>query len=93
MTSSTYNDSSEEINNKDANFKIGYIVRILKHKNIFAKGYTPSWSEEVFVIRKDKNMLLMILMGKKLLVFLRKRFSKKKLKRVYNWKSYQEKIW
>ena len=84
MTSSTYNDSSEEINNKDANFKIGCIVRILKHKNIFAKGYTPSWSEEVFVIRKDKNMLLMILMGKKLLVFLRKRFSKKKLKRVYN---------
>ena len=30
-------------------------VRISKYKNIFAKGYTPSWSEEVFVIKKDKN--------------------------------------
>ena len=25
---------------------------ILKYKNIFAKGYTPNWSEEVFVIKK-----------------------------------------
>ena len=24
-------------------------------KNIFAKGYTPNWSEEVFVIKKIKN--------------------------------------
>ena len=30
-------------------------VRISKYKNIFAKGYTPSWSEEVFVIKKVKN--------------------------------------
>ena len=30
-------------------------VRISKYKNIFAKGYTPSSSEEVFVIKKDKN--------------------------------------
>ena len=35
------------INNKDPKFKIGNIVRISKHKNIFAKGYTPNWSEEV----------------------------------------------
>ena len=26
-----------------------------KYKNIFAKGYTPIWSEEVFVINKIKN--------------------------------------
>ena len=26
-----------------------------KYKNIFAKGYTPNWSEEVFVIEKVKN--------------------------------------
>ena len=25
----------------------------LKYKNIFAKGYTPYWSEEVFVIKKN----------------------------------------
>ena len=24
-------------------------------KNIFPKGYTPNWSEEVFVIKKVKN--------------------------------------
>ena len=24
-------------------------------KNIFAKGYTPNWSEEVFMIKKVKN--------------------------------------
>ena len=31
------------------------ILRISKYKNIFAKGYTPNWSEEIFVIRKVKN--------------------------------------
>ena len=29
-----------------------------KCKNIFAKGYTPNWSEKVFVISKTKNTLL-----------------------------------
>ena len=43
-------DFSKEINNKDRKFKIGDIVRISKYKNIFAKGYTQNWSEEVFVI-------------------------------------------
>ena len=23
--------------------------------NIFAKGYTPNWSEEIFVVKKIKN--------------------------------------
>ena len=27
-------------------FKVGDHVRILKYKNIFAKGYAPSWSEK-----------------------------------------------
>ena len=48
-------DSSKEINNKDPKFKIGNIVRISKYKNIFAKGYTPNWFEDVFVIKKVKN--------------------------------------
>ena len=30
-------------------------MKISKYKNIFAKGYTPNWSEEVFVIKKIKN--------------------------------------
>ena len=40
---------------KDPKFKVGDHVRISKYKNIFAKGYTPNWSEEVFVINKIKN--------------------------------------
>ena len=30
-------------------------VRISKYKNIFAKGYPPNWSEEVFVVSGIKN--------------------------------------
>ena len=26
-----------------------------KYKNIFAKGYTPNWSEEAFVIKEVKD--------------------------------------
>ena len=55
VKSNTYTDSSKEINNKYTKFKIGNIVRISKYKNIFAKGYTPNWSEVVFVIKKVKN--------------------------------------
>ena len=32
-------------------FKVGDRVRISKYKNIFAKGYMPNWSEEVFVTK------------------------------------------
>ena len=52
---STYIDSSKEINDEDPKFKIADIVRISKYKNIFAKGYIPNWSGEVFVIKKVKN--------------------------------------
>ena len=50
-------NSSKEINDKNPKFKVGDNVRISKHKNVFAKGYTPNWSEEVFVIKKVKNAL------------------------------------
>ena len=91
VKSSTYIDSSKEINNKDPKFKIGDIVRISKHKNIFAKGYLLNWSEEVFVINKVKNLLpwtysvdffrglLVILKAKKLL----ERFTKKNCKKQF----------
>ena len=52
---STYIDYSKEITIKDPKFKFGYIVRIRKYKNSFAKGYVPNWSEEVFVVTKVKN--------------------------------------
>ena len=50
----TYIDFKTKVNDKDPKFKAGDHVRISKYKNIFAKGYTPNWSEEVFV-SKIKN--------------------------------------
>ena len=50
-----YIDFEKNSNDKDPKFKVGDHVRISKYKNIFAKGYTPNWSEEVFVISKIKN--------------------------------------
>ena len=51
----TYINTDREVNDKGPKFKVGDHVRISKYKNIFAKGYTPNWSEEVFVIKKVKN--------------------------------------
>ena len=51
----TYIGFKKEVNNKDPKFKVGDHVRISKYKNMFAKGYTPNWSAEVFVISKIKN--------------------------------------
>ena len=55
VTDNTYVNSKKEVNDKDPKFKVGDHVRISKYKNIFAKGYTPNWSEEVFVVNKIKN--------------------------------------
>ena len=55
VKSSTYVDSSKEINDKDPKFKIWDTVNISKSKNILAKGSTPNWSEQIFVIKKIKN--------------------------------------
>ena len=51
----TYIDFEKEVNDKDPKFKVGDHVRISKYKNIFTKGYTPNWFEEVFVIKKVNN--------------------------------------
>ena len=42
----------DEHNEKDSRFKVGDRVRISKFKNIFAKGYTPNWSTEIFIVDK-----------------------------------------
>ena len=47
----TYIDFGKEVNGNDPKFKVGDYVRISKYKSIFAEGYTPDWSEEVFVIK------------------------------------------
>ena len=51
----TYVDFKKEVNDKDPKFKVGYHVRISKYKNIFAKGHTPNWFEEVFIVSKIRN--------------------------------------
>ena len=42
----------DEHNEKDRRFKVGERVRISKFKNIFAKGYSPNWSKEIFIVNK-----------------------------------------
>ena len=51
----SYFDFGIENNERDPKFKVEDYVRIPKHKNISAKGYTPNRSEEVFVIEKVQN--------------------------------------
>ena len=51
----TYINIGKQVNDKDPKFKVGDHVRISKYKNIFAKGYTPNWSEENIVITEIKN--------------------------------------
>ena len=51
----TYIDFKKEVNDKNPKFKVGDHVSISKCKNIFAKGYLPNWSEEIFIIKKIKN--------------------------------------
>ena len=51
----SFPEYNEESNEKDAKFKAGDHVTISKYKNIFAKGYAPNWSEEMFVVKKVKN--------------------------------------
>ena len=55
VTSDSYTEQNEDFIKKDPKFKVGDHVKISKYKNIFAKGYAPKWSEEVFVVIKIKN--------------------------------------
>ena len=48
----------DEYNEKDSRFKVGDRVRISKFKNIFAKGYTPNWSKEIFIVNKIYDTVL-----------------------------------
>ena len=55
VTDIKYIEYSEETSKKSPKFKVSDNVRISKDKNIFAKGYTPNWSEEVFVVNRVHN--------------------------------------
>ena len=45
----------DEHNKKSARYNVGDRVRISKFKNIFAKGYTPNWSREIFIVNKTND--------------------------------------
>ena len=51
----TFINIAKEVKDNDPKCKVGDHVRISKYKTIFVKGYTPNWSEEVFVIKEIKN--------------------------------------
>ena len=48
-------DFAKEVNDNAPKLNVGDHVKISKYKIIFSKGYTPNWSEDVFVIKKIKN--------------------------------------
>ena len=47
----------DEHNEKDSTCKVGDRVRISEFKNIFAKGYTPNWSIEIFIVDKINDLV------------------------------------
>ena len=55
ITSDSYAEYNEDSNKKDPKLKVGDYIKISKYKNIFAKWYSPNWSEEACVVSKTKN--------------------------------------
>ena len=58
VTSDSYAKYNEDSDEKDPKFKVVDHVTISKNKNIFAKGYTHNWSEEVLLLAKLKIQFL-----------------------------------
>ena len=57
VKSDSFAEYNKEIDEKNLKFKVGDHVRISKFKNVFAKGYGPNLSEEIFVVKKTQKML------------------------------------
>ena len=55
VKSDYFAEYNEESNEKEPKIKVGDHVKISKFENVFAKGYTPNWSEETFAVNKIKN--------------------------------------
>ena len=55
IKSGSHAEQDVDSNANNPKFKIGKHVKTSKYKNVFAKGYVPHWSEEVFVININKN--------------------------------------
>ena len=55
VTYDSYAEYNEDSNVTKPKFKVHNRVRISKYKNIFAKGCTQNWSEEVFIVSKTQD--------------------------------------
>ena len=55
VKNNTYINIGKDVNDKDPKFKVDDYIRISKYKNIFAKGYNPNCSGEIFVIKEIEN--------------------------------------
>ena len=55
VKSRIYIDFNKENIKECPKYKVADHVRILKYKNIFARGYVPNCFEEDFVTKKVKN--------------------------------------
>ena len=53
--SDSFAEYNEESDKKDIKIKASDNFRISRFKNVFSKGYTPNWSEEIFIVKKIKN--------------------------------------
>ena len=90
VTSDSYAEYNEDSNEKDPKFKVGDHVRTSKYKNVFAKGYTQNWLEDVFVISKIKDTVtwtyvISDLNGEPITgIFYKKEFQKNYSRRVQN---------
>ena len=86
----TYIDFGVENSDKDPKFEVGDHVTTSIFKNIFEKGYSTNWSEEVFVIKKVKNTVpwadVVENLNREEIVgaFYKKIISKNKSSRFYN---------
>ena len=93
VKSDCYTEYNVDSNAKNAKFKIGDHVRFLNYKNIFAKGYAPNWSAEVFVIKRVKitvpricgltvlrSLILTVLAAKKLMEYFTKKNCRRQIK-------------
>ena len=69
VNSSAYFDFEVESDDKDAKFVVSDHVRLSRYKNIFAKGYSPNWSVEVFVFKIIKNAVTLAMRNKTVLVW------------------------
>ena len=54
VKSDSYAEYNVDSKDKDSKFKLGDHIRISTYKTIFAGGYAPNWSEEIFIISKIK---------------------------------------